>query len=256
KALDRAPVVTDIGFTDYYARPGDKIFAVMRLKTAIPEEISARSLEGVIEYDATLLDLLTIERVGLTSPADWTLDTAAVRTPGTIDFELNSGTTELHEPGALLRIVFQAKKDLTQTAQSALRLTLLNYVDTRELIADMSDGIIIIDSSCGSPQIIAGNGGPAGTSYVMQNHPNPFGFRTGSGQTDILYDVSTNDAVVTIRVIDATGREVARPIDGRPHAQGIYQLTLDAAQFGSGTYFYEFIVVGQKPMVKKMIVAD
>ncbi len=256
RALDKAPVLTDIGFGDYYARPGDKIFAVMKLKTAIPQEIFARNFEGVVEYDATLLDLLTIEKVGLMEPADWNLDTAATRTPGRIDFTLSSTSTDLRDPGSLLRIVFQAKKDLDRTAQTPLRLTLLNYLDTRELVAAMNDGNIVIDSSCGASQIIAGDGAPNGSSSIQQNHPNPFGVRTGRGQTDILYDVSSDDAIVTIRVMDATGREVARPIDSRSHAKGIYELRLDAAQFGSGTYFYEFNVVGQKPMVRKMIVSD
>lgn len=256
RALDKAPIVTDIGFGDYYARPGDKIFAVMKLKTAIPEEISARSVEGVVEYDASLIDLLTIEKVGITAPADWTLDTASVRTPGKIEFGLRSTVTDLRDPGSLLRIVFQAKKDLQQTTESPLRLTLLNYLDTRELVASMDDGTIVIDSSCGASQIIAGDGAPAGTSSIQQNHPNPFGVKLGNGQTNILYDVSSEDAVVTIRVLDASGREVARPVDSKAHAKGIYELRLDAAQFGSGTFFYEFNVLGQKPVVRKMIISD
>jgi hypothetical protein len=255
-ALDKAPVMTDIGFGDYYARPGDMIFAVMKLKTAIPEEIVARKFEGSIEYDATLIDLLTIEKFGMTAPVDWRLDTAATRTPGKIDFTLSSTSTDLRDPGSLMRIVFRAKKDLDHTAQSQLRLTLLNYLDTRELVAALNDGNIVIDSSCGASQIIAGAGKPSGTSSIEQNHPNPFGSKIGNGQTEFTYDISNDDAVVTLRIMDASGREVARPIDGRTHAKGLYQMKLDASQFGSGTYFYEFSVQGEKPTIRKMIIAE
>lgn len=255
-AMDKAPVLTDIGFGEYYARPGDLIFAVMKLKTQIPEEIVARKFEGVIEYDASLIDLLTIEKAGQTTAADWTLDTAATRTPGRIDFTLHSTSTDLRDPGSLMRIVFRAKKDLDHTAQSSLRLTILNYLDTKELVAALNDGTIIIDSSCGSTQLIAGDRMPAGTSSIQQNHPNPFGVRIGQGQTHIIYDVASEDALVTIRVMDASGREVARPIDNRTHAKGIYELRLDASQFGSGSYFYELSVPGEKPVVRKMVISD
>jgi hypothetical protein len=154
-----------------------------------------------------------------------------------------------------MRIVFQAKKGLDQVYQSQLRLSLLNYLDTRELTAALNDGTIIIDSSCGSPQVILGDGS-GNTSWIEQNRPNPFGVSIGKGQTEIHYDVAKDDAVVTIRILDATGREVARPIDAQPHAVGFYDLKLDATQFQSGTYIYEFTVTGQRPMIRKMIVAD
>lgn len=254
-ALDKAPLVTDIGFGEYYARPGDMIFAIMQMKTPIPSEISTREIEGSIDYDPTLIDLLTVEKFGSTLPTDWTLDTSAVRTPGKIDFKLTSATLDLRDPGPLMRIVFQAKKDLDQVYQSQLRLSLLNYLDTRELTAGLNDGTIIIDSSCGSPQILVGESA-GGSSWIEQNRPNPFGVSIGSGQTEIHYDVAKNDAIVTIRVLDATGREVARPVDSKSHAVGMYKLTLDAAQFGAGTYIYELSVAGSKPMIRKMIVAD
>jgi hypothetical protein len=135
-------------------------------------------------------------------------------------------------------------------------LTLLDYLDTRELVAALNDGTIIIDSSCGSPQIIAGDRSMTSTSWIEQNRPNPFGVSLGSGSTNIHYDIARDDAQVTIRVLDATGREVMRPLDQRTHSKGIYTLSIGASQLGSGTYFYEFSVTGEKPIVRKMIVED
>lgn len=253
-ARDKMPIPTDIGFGEYYARPGDKIYAVLRLKTPIPDEIVTREIVGSINYDASLVDLLTVEKFDMMLPPTWRLDTSNVRTPGTFTFELSSETEEIRSTGALMRFIFQAKKDLDKTAQSPLRLVDLKYPDTREVVAALNDGIIIIDSSCGATQLTIGS--EVMTSFISQNTPNPFGGSTGSNRTTIPMIIAKDDTEVTIRILDATGREMLRPVDAQRYNKGAYEVHVDAASLGSGTYIYEFSASGQIPVTKKMSVRD
>lgn len=248
-AQDKAPIPTDIGFGEYLARPGDKIYAVMKLKTRIPDHIVVRDVEGTVQYDPALVDLLSVERVALTS-VDWTLD--SVHTPGSFNFSLKSQGLPLREPGGVLRFIFQAKKDLTTKEQTPLRLLMFTYKDTKELVAAMNDGTIIIDGACGPTQLVE-NANKTG-SFIQQNTPNPFGSSLGLDHTIISYDVGYDGAFVSLRLLDAAGRELNKLVDHQEHRKGRYDVRVEAATLGAGVYFYEFRVHGGQPMIRKMLV--
>jgi hypothetical protein len=253
-ARDKMPVPTDISFGQYYARPGDKVHAILKLKTPIPNEIKTSEITGSIEFDATLVDLLTVEKYGLMEPSEWSLDTAGTRTPGAFGFRLHSESSEIHETGALLRFIFQAKKDLDRTTQTPLRLLDMAYPDTREVVAAVGDGVIIIDSSCGATHLIMGTESPK--SFISQNVPNPVGLSSGQTETVFRIDIGSNGAIATLRILDASGREVARPLDRAQLPKGPNDVKFNVSGLGSGTYMYEFLVDGQAPVMKKMIVRD
>lgn len=71
---------------------------------------------------------------------------------------------------------------------------------------------------------------PTGYS-IGQNFPNPF-----NPTTSITYMI-TKSEFVSIKVYDMLGNEVGTLVNGNQDP-GTYQVTLDAAKFDSGTYFY------------------
>lgn len=70
------------------------------------------------------------------------------------------------------------------------------------------------------------------TSYELeQNYPNPF-----NPSTTIAFALPKPSAV-TLKVFDASGREVATLVEGKLPA-GKHEVVLDASPFSSGVYFY------------------
>ncbi len=80
---------------------------------------------------------------------------------------------------------------------------------------------------------------------LSQNYPNPF-----NPTTNIRFSLPTSQ-VVTLKIYDVTGREVATLINGERRAAGVYQLTYDASNLASGTYLYR-LQAGSFVETKKM----
>ncbi|MBI5475229.1 MAG: T9SS type A sorting domain-containing protein [Ignavibacteriales bacterium] len=69
---------------------------------------------------------------------------------------------------------------------------------------------------------------------LRQNYPNPF-----NPTTNIRFELP-NEAVVTIKVYNTIGTEIATLLDHRTLQQGIKEVTFDANGFASGVYFCRF----------------
>ena len=83
------------------------------------------------------------------------------------------------------------------------------------------------------------------TFVINQNYPNPF-----NPITTIKYGL-TQKTLVTLKVFDTLGREVAWLVNGNQIA-GYYQITWNAAEYPSGIYFYK-IKAGDFEAIRKMI---
>ncbi|MDZ7292274.1 MAG: T9SS type A sorting domain-containing protein [candidate division KSB1 bacterium] len=84
---------------------------------------------------------------------------------------------------------------------------------------------------------------------LLPNYPNPF-----NPSTTIRYQIPKR-TTVTLKIYDATGREVAALMNGKPHEPGTYDLFWDARGLASGVYYYrisadEFTSVRKLTLVK------
>jgi len=59
--------------------------------------------------------------------------------------------------------------------------------------------------------------------------PNPFGASTGNNETQIPFDIGADNTAVTIRILDVSGKEIARPIDNQIFGQGRYTTTVSSS---------------------------
>jgi hypothetical protein len=81
---------------------------------------------------------------------------------------------------------------------------------------------------------------------LNQNYPNPF-----NPATAISYYLP-KQSIVTIKIYDIMGREVAVPIRNKNESAGDHQISFNAANLTSGVYFYK-ITAGSFSVQKKMI---
>lgn len=88
---------------------------------------------------------------------------------------------------------------------------------------------------------------------LLQNYPNPF------NPVTVIKFALPQDGLVTLRIYDATGREVAKLINSQYYSVGIFSYNLDASRYNlaSGVYFYKMDVSSNNNNVyseiKKMV---
>ena len=250
KAHDNEPFKTDLRFDNVSARIGDIVYPYLRLVNVVPDTLNVNHLKGTITYDATVVNLVSV-RSSDALVNTWTLTPAQSpeATPGVYAYEMTSATDHLHNPVAILRLEFKPLDKDRPGAQTTLTHSDFSYPGRKEVEALLTDGVIVIDSACGNTHLLSGT---ATGTFVDQNHPNPFSIAMGS--STIPFDIGSDDVAVTIRILDMTGREVARPIDNQSFKRGRYSVVVDALQFTSGSYFYEFHAGSLKPQIKKMVI--
>ena len=81
---------------------------------------------------------------------------------------------------------------------------------------------------------------------LNQNYPNPF-----NPSTQIKFTIPEK-AIVTLKVFDLTGREVARLIDNESRSANSYSVKFYGENLNSGVYFYE-LEAGEFKETKKML---
>ena len=81
---------------------------------------------------------------------------------------------------------------------------------------------------------------------LYQNYPNPF-----NPSTTIKFDIP-KQSIVTMKIYDIAGREVARLLNSVQYNAGAYAINFDASYLASGVYFYR-IEAGDFVEIKKMM---
>jgi hypothetical protein len=250
---DIAPLPVDLEMDNMHARIGDYVTPYLRMKNSIPDSLHILGLKGSISFDPMVVDL---DRsgvqlgTGLTSLGNWKINTNPSDPAGTFTYELIGTSAPLTAPGSLFRLKFTPHSGVTPGSMSPLTHTSFTFPQRSELAPLVDTGMITIDSACGNTHIVSGE---ATANMVDQNMPNPFG--SSSGETQIPFDIGFENTPVTIRILDLSGREVARPLDNTIFNQGRYRVKVNKAMLGStGTFFYEFRAGNAKPVFKKMMV--
>ena len=97
-------------------------------------------------------------------------------------------------------------------------------------------------------------GPDASTGFTLdQNYPNPT-----NGLTSIQFNLPVN-AVVTLRILDVTGKVISTEIANESMSAGEQTYTLDVSKFASGSYIYELTAVqpnGQAITLTKKMTLD
>jgi hypothetical protein len=250
---DIAPLPIDLRMDNERARIGDYVIPYLRMMNSIPDSLHITDIKGVITYDP---NIVVLDRTGiklgdaLIQLGGWTSILNAADPLGQITYELK-GTTSLTNPGALLGFKFSPKPTDAPGSRSPLTNAQFAFPLRTELAPQAIDGVVVIDSACGSTHIISG---PATANMVDQNMPNPFG-KNISGETQIPFDIGFDNTPVTIRILDVSGKEISRPVDNVMYNQGRYTAPLSASVLlSTGTYFYEFRAGDAPPVFKKMVV--
>jgi hypothetical protein len=254
RAYDVPPYIVHIGFPHpYWGRPGDKLSVELDLQSSIPDTLAIEHIRGTVTFDPSVVDGPDIVPGGGVQPGS--LVQVGGWTPrityhhGSFDFDLSSTTDTLSKSGTLLNFMLKLHPDLQDGASSPL-IGIDTLPDTREALASSARSSIFLDSNCGTIHLLSG--GLPSASFIRQNTPNPFG--ASKPATTVPFDVGTDNTIVTIRLLDPTGREVLRPVDQQSFARGRYEVTIDANALSPGIYFYEFRAGDLTPQMKKMVV--
>ena len=83
--------------------------------------------------------------------------------------------------------------------------------------------------------------------YLEQNYPNPF-----NPSTTIKFGIP-RQGLVSLKVYDMSGREVANLINNRKMNAGQVTQRFDGSSLSSGVYFYSLVVDGELIATKKMV---
>ncbi|MGB3541552.1 T9SS type A sorting domain-containing protein [Rubrivirga sp.] len=120
---------------------------------------------------------------------------------------------------------------------------------------DGDTAYVVLFSQAGAVQrFTRGDGGGTSNEEVgtfagalEQNRPNPF-----AGTTQIAFDLEQASSV-TLRVYDATGREVATLADGQM-AAGPHSVSFDAGSLAAGVYVYTLDIEGEISSRRMMVI--
>ncbi len=142
--------------------------------------------------------------------------------------------------------------EFAQTTARYVRLYVLSFnvsavaVNELEIYSGPAESVSSKLSTVNSPSSAHGSQ-PTVDSYALhQNYPNPF-----NPSTTIVFELPENE-IVTLRIFDASGREVARLAEKQAFAAGRHALKFDARNLPSGIYLYA-VTAGKFRQVRRMV---
>lgn len=114
-------------------------------------------------------------------------------------------------------------------------------------------GLLTISFLPENPDVVTGITGAADDAAVLlPAFPNPFGGGSVSGQSSTIMRFVVNQAgPVRLTIHDASGREIARPVDTEL-MPGAHQVVFTPTRFPSGNYFVR-LTAGNETTMKKIV---
>jgi len=227
-------------FNAYYHTINDKVqyfnqpYFLMMSKTAI----------GTFATLAELTDNVPVELASFSAIAL----NDGVKLEWTTASELNNNGFEiersLNNQAEFVTIGFVEGNGTTTKINNYSYTDRLELAETRSIFYRLKQ--IDYDGTFSYSNVVSIDVNIANGFVLNQNYPNPF-----NPSTTISYSVAT-DAFVSLKVYDFLGKEVNTLINETKLA-GIYEVTFDASNLPSGTYFYT-LRTGDFVSTKKMMI--
>lgn len=227
---------------NYYVIQGREVTVTQQLMSDLSGSLTPiRSLSESITYDATLCDVISVERGALIPSGDWVFGYTA--TPGRIDISISSTTSSFTKTGELVKIKFKAKESAPSGSFTDLIQSGIDFSNSIEPLAKVENGRITISDICTPVRLKEFKPG----SFIEGNHPNPF-----NPTTRIKYSVGGDEPTrVVLKLYDALGRELKVLLD-EVRQPGYHYYYFDGSDFPSGVYTYTY-TVGEISQSKRMI---
>jgi len=200
------------------------------------EDDTAGNIVSVGQYKgtvATVQELVNLYASGVVPP-QYMLTTSIHIKPATIT---SANGLRVIEDSVLIPLdSLQSQGKATLTDFTSLVNAWRTLFGARAYIYDPDNIYVRVDEAEGVPQ----------TTLLEQNYPNPF-----NPSTTIAFSLSRS-SLVTLKVFDILGREVATLVNGE-FAAGKYTVAFEAKDLASGVYFYR-LQAGNFAQQKKMVI--
>lgn len=227
---------------NYYVIQGREVTVTQQLMSDLSGSLTPlRSLSESISYDATLCDVISVERGSLIPSGDWVF--GYTLTPGRIDISMSSTTSSFTSTGELVKIKFKAKESAPADSFTDLVQSSIDFSNSIEPLAKVENGRITISDICTPVRLKEFKPG----NFIEGNHPNPF-----NPTTRIKYSVGGDEPTrVVLKLYDALGREL-KVLLNEVRQPGYHYYYFDGSDFPSGVYTYTY-TVGETSQSKRMI---
>lgn len=227
---------------NYYVIQGREVTVTQQLMSDLSGSLTPlRSLSESISYDATLCDVISVERGSLIPSGDWVF--GYTLTPGRIDISMSSTTSSFTSTGELVKIKFKAKESAPADSFTDLVQSGIDFSNSIEPLAKVENGRITISDICTPVRLKEFKPG----NFIEGNHPNPF-----NPTTRIKYSVGGDEPTrVILKLYDALGREL-KVLLNEVRQPGYHYYYFDGSDFPSGVYTYTY-TVGETSQSKRMI---
>ena len=207
-------------------RSGDNgTFAII-----MKNDVSVNGLHFILKYDPDLITPLNISPTD--KGASLTGSYASLSGDNKINFIVydNSFSLAVSDSGKIFEIEYSVTDSLGDSTITDLIFTEAMAADSGMIILpfEFINGEISISSAEGVGE---GDVNLPAKYELFQNYPNPF-----NPTTKVSFVIS-HSSLVTLRVYDSLGREVATLVNEKRNA-GKYEVIFDGSNLPSGVYFY------------------
>ncbi len=222
---------------EYVVEAGEEITIPVELNRVSAARAPSR-FSFSVDYDHTLLDLVSAQASGLTAGFSIT----ATPTLRGSDISIVGGRV-ITTPGPLCELTFIA----ATLFESRKTEVAVSPPDVQEFctIASSNDGLITISGTC--ERALHQSAGSLTRTYIVGNNPNPF-----SLAATITYHLGAEEQV-RLTILNMMGEEVAELVKDI-RAAGNHSVQFDAAGLPSGTYIVR-LEAGTASDVLQIIVA-
>jgi hypothetical protein len=255
---DPLPIRDTLSISRDYLVYADSNVTVSQVLTASLAGIldSVRYFTEYINYDPTVLELISVTNGAITPAPEWNISTVTT-VLGVIPVSATGNGSALFGPGEILRIQFHVKK-ATQTFRTSTVWdsgAVFEGNPLKPLLAT-DTGLVRVVDSC----TVQMTNNPKPVSGIEQNFPNPATEKTtityivgATRQTDSTLGAQQSAQPVSIFLYNTVG-DLVRVLVNADEDIGRHQIETDVSDLSPGTYWYE-LRAGSTRKLNPLVVA-